>query len=316
MSSEWKRPSAEPPPRPRCPDRSRALLSLSPLILFLTACGGLPAGGEAYDPIVERLGSPDWNTREEAQHRLERAGRPALPALGRAEGHDDPEVQWRAREISRTIVEEEERRERARLWSISAGEEARARRASRFDLLLWRSERGHYSGATRLIPFFRTDYDRRRGQSETVVWPLGTRWSSTEEEFNLCSIPLLFGLHTNREVGEFRLISVPLIYHRSKAREEKALFLPPLLSGYADSPRFRVVSIFPILLHWIDKKLDSEMVFFTPLLMRYARRGDRFSVDLLFSLLFKYTYDPDGQEIRLFRFIRFRWGERPQAIDP
>ena len=261
------------------------------------------------------MGSDDWESREAASERLSKIGEPALPALARAEAHADAEVRWRARRITLAIYKQEAWRRRLRLLSISDKDEKKARRASRINAGLYLKERGYYSGVTQAIPFFRHEFDRKRDEATLTIWPLATRAKSEKNEFTLYTIPLYY-LKMREEPRQVAFFSLPAIYTYSEQREETRFWLPPLLSGFTTSPRHRTVSIFPLLYHEIDRVGDEEVLYVWPLLAKFKRRGDRFSVGLLFSLLFEYTYDPDWQEIRVLSFLRFRWGERMQPIIP
>ncbi len=55
------------------------------------------AGAEQAEQLVARLGSPSWQDREAASHRLLELGKDAVPALQRALESPDPEVRHRAR---------------------------------------------------------------------------------------------------------------------------------------------------------------------------------------------------------------------------
>lgn len=259
--------------------------------------------------MVEKLASPDWTTREDATEELKAAGFPALPSLARARDHEDAEVRWRVASLARAIGREVELRRRNRLLRISPGEEARARGENRVDLALFRSERGHYSGSTRLLPLFGYEYDEKLGQEDLCLWPLATRWRSDPNELTFYSFPF-FHLKTRREPRLIQFLSLPVIYTYSKEDDSRSFWVPPLLSGFSDSPRKRKVSIFPLLYHSVDHRRDREDVWVWPLLTKVERRGERYSVGLLFSLLFEYTYDPNWQEVRIFWVLRFRWGER------
>ncbi len=67
------------------------------------------------DELVEKLGDPSWELREQATKELFRMGRPAVPKLEAAARSSDAEVRWRAEHLLRVI------REHAPSPTITAG---------------------------------------------------------------------------------------------------------------------------------------------------------------------------------------------------
>src|SRR5688572_27040034 len=62
-----------------------------------------PAGDEV-DGWIERLGSPNFEERDDAIRSLRAHGKPAVPALERAaEESEDAEVRWHARKLAREL---------------------------------------------------------------------------------------------------------------------------------------------------------------------------------------------------------------------
>jgi HEAT repeat protein len=82
------------------------------LLLYIPALSGEQPGpgGEALqkriETLIERLGSDDWEEREDASKELIRIGEAALPALDKAALSDDPEVRFRADAAIRAISKE------------------------------------------------------------------------------------------------------------------------------------------------------------------------------------------------------------------
>lgn len=54
---------------------------------------------------IKKLGSDDFQTREQAMVELKKIGEPALPLLREAENHKDPEISWRAKSIIEHITD-------------------------------------------------------------------------------------------------------------------------------------------------------------------------------------------------------------------
>lgn len=86
-------------------------------VLFLAAAlapaRGQDQGGsldERVGRLIDRLGDPDFETREAATRELAEIGEAALPGLRRAASGDDPEVAWRAKKVAALIEAERERR--------------------------------------------------------------------------------------------------------------------------------------------------------------------------------------------------------------
>jgi hypothetical protein len=79
-------------------------------LLAVLGAAALPALGDnnptapvvkapSVEQLIERLGSPDFKTREAASHSLAALGVSALPALRKAQDHADPEVRRRLDEL-------------------------------------------------------------------------------------------------------------------------------------------------------------------------------------------------------------------------
>lgn len=67
--------------------------------IFAVPSWGQAPAAPVLDPLIEQLGSGNFQKREEAQRRLRAEGAQALPALRKALGHSEAEVRRRARHL-------------------------------------------------------------------------------------------------------------------------------------------------------------------------------------------------------------------------
>ena len=56
-----------------------------------------------YDALIQQLGDEDSKVRDEASAQLAKAGEDARPALEKAAASDDPEVEWRAKDLLKQL---------------------------------------------------------------------------------------------------------------------------------------------------------------------------------------------------------------------
>src|SRR5215207_1069359 len=75
-------------------------------VLPLVPVAAVAANGRDIERLVNKLGSDDFNRREEATKRLKAIGEPALDALRRAEAGADAEARRRARDLVAAIESE------------------------------------------------------------------------------------------------------------------------------------------------------------------------------------------------------------------
>jgi hypothetical protein len=77
---------------------------LTLLALAILSVSTLLADGDDLHGWVEQLGSPTASEQHEAEARLLKAGKDAVPVLEQAMNHDDPQVRQRASELLSRIL--------------------------------------------------------------------------------------------------------------------------------------------------------------------------------------------------------------------
>ena len=287
------------------------------LALPLLACRSLGPVPDDQKKMIDALGSEEWTEREEASRALVEKGAAAFDALAWAEEHDDPEVRWRAATILDAIREAEEQAERERLEAIPSRVERRKRAESGVNLGLVKTERGFYSGQTRVLPFFSHSYDRKAEESDLVLWPILSGTKKRGERRTWWSVPLLFYSQWQDEPKEIFVTSVPFFWYKYSESDEMSVFaVPLLLSGWFDNPHTRVVSIFPLFLHVANKQTQRENLLVWPLFSRFEWGPEYFYTADLTTLLWRYEQSPEGKELRLLYFLRFEWDRPARAAAP